>query len=324
MITLNDIAGNLPPHHKEALFWFFEHTGMVNPWPQPIQVEGESLNGTVLLTNKAKGIYKPKWSEYALSVRHSLDSPYYDKDPIFRDDGTWSYLYYQENSDPSMRDQEYTNRGLMRCKEDVVPVGVFRQVVRKPDPKYEILGVAIVSGWEEGYFLLEGFSKQGEANEPSPQPLIDALIAGQLTSEAGIIGVDPKNIIDAREKTLSTIVRRRGQVRFRRDLLEAYKGHCAITRCDAVEALEAVHIIPYQGEYTNNVSNGLLFRADIHTLFDLGLIAIDSQDMRIKVSPVLCQTEYANLKDIQLALPENPQNWPSIEALNYHRGWARL
>ena len=33
--------------------------------------------------------------------------------------------------------------------------------------------------------------------------------------------------------------------------------------------------VPYKGEETNHVQNGILLRGDIHTLFDCGLIAID-------------------------------------------------
>src|ERR1700722_13744752 len=54
-----------------------------------------------------------------------------------------------------------------------------------------------------------------------------------------------------------------------------------LTRClrNRVQAipwvLEAAHITPYMGASTNSLLNGLLLRADIHTLFNLGLISID-------------------------------------------------
>src|ERR1700722_13605652 len=79
---------------------------------------------------------------------------------------------------------------------------------------------------------------------------------------------DPKNIKDARERIRRTIVQRRGQAKFRNALLEAYGSRCAISGCGALEVLEAAHICPYQGSATNHVTNGLLLRADIHTLFD--------------------------------------------------------
>ncbi|XHX78739.1 MAG: HNH endonuclease signature motif containing protein [Stenomitos frigidus ULC029] len=43
---------------------------------------------------------------------------------------------------------------------------------------------------------------------------------------------------------------------------------------DVKQALEAAHTIPYNGK-TNNISKGLLLRADLHTLFDLKLITVN-------------------------------------------------
>ncbi len=64
--------------------------------------------------------------------------------------------YFQEGLDPQKRDQAYTNRGLLRCQADRVPVGVLRQVSLPPDPQYSVEGLALIIGWENGYFLLEG------------------------------------------------------------------------------------------------------------------------------------------------------------------------
>ena len=83
--------------------------------------------------------------------------------------------------------------------------------------------------------------------------------------------------MDGRERAIGAIVRRRGQPAFRRALLEAYHERCAVTGCDAPEALEAAHVVPYRGVATNHPANGLLLRADLHALFDLGLIAVDER-----------------------------------------------
>ena len=41
--------------------------------------------------------------------------------------------------------------------------------------------------------------------------------------------------------------------------------------------MEAAHIIPYCLTQDNNISNGLLLRADLHTLFDFNLITIEPE-----------------------------------------------
>jgi hypothetical protein len=105
-----------------------------------------------------EGIYKPAWSRYALSVRESLERPYPDEKPIVMPDGTWSYRYFQENMTASTAETEFTNAGLLACIADSVPVGVMRQLVRKPKARYEVLGVAFVRTWRDGFFELESIS----------------------------------------------------------------------------------------------------------------------------------------------------------------------
>ena len=129
---------------------------------------------------------------------------------------------------------------------------------------------------------------------------------------------DPKNIEDGRQKTLAEVVRRQGQPAFRKKLLSAYKKHCAISGCDVEATLQAAHITPYRGPETNHPSNGILLRADIHTLFDLGLITIDPKHMTLFVSAALKGTEYAKLSGKKIALPEDPKLRPSQYALAEH------
>jgi putative restriction endonuclease len=96
------------------------------------------------------------------------------------------------------------------------------------------------------------------------------------------------------------------------------------TGCDASSALEAAHICPYRGLETNSVANGLLLRADVHTLFDLGLIAIDSSDMTIILSPSLSSGHYSTLAGKQAAIPIDPACRASREAIDIHRASAGL
>lgn len=120
-----------------------------------------------------------------------------------------------------------------------------------------------------------------------------------------VIQTDSDNARDARERIIAAITLRRGQPKFRRQLLDAYEGRCAITGCDAEAALEASHIIPYGGEHSNTLENGILLRADIHTLFDLNLITIDPTRMTVILAPELEDTVYSELKGLRLdARPE--------------------
>jgi hypothetical protein len=125
------------------------------------------------------------------------------------------------------------------------------------------------------------------------------------------------SVADERTRRLREVVERRGQAQFRSKLLQIYEGRCAVTGCDAVDALEAAHIIAYVGSTTQHVKNGLLLRADIHTLFDLGLLSICPDTLTVALAPSLRSSSYATLHGQPLALPVEPGKCPDIEALRH-------
>lgn len=153
------------------------------------------------------------------------------------------------------------------------------------------------------------------AARADPSKLL-ATIAQKLTDE-GVF--DPEGITDARERILASIVRRRGRSAFRQYLLVAYLGRCAITGCDVEAVLEAAHIVPYRGPKTNDPHNGLLLRADLHTLFDLKRVAVDVATMRLLVSPLLAGTCYEEYRGKPIRVPDDSGSRPSREALAQHR-----
>ena len=112
------------------------------------------------------------------------------------------------------------------------------------------------------------------------------------------------------------IKRRCGQPAFRNALIAVYGGRCAVTGCDAADALEAAHIRRYAGARTNHSTNGLLLRADLHTLFDLGLVAVDTSTMTLMLASRLRGTSYESLHGKAVRLPEDFQHHPSREKLD--------
>ena len=126
------------------------------------------------------------------------------------------------------------------------------------------------------------------------------------------------NLNDARVRVIRSIVQRRGQPEFRNKLMQAYGCRCCINGYSEPEVPEAAHIMPYRGDHTNHVTNGLLLRADIHTLFDIGLIAI-GEGFKVLIGPNLDRTEYYALRGQALSIPEDPAARPSVKALQWHR-----
>lgn len=129
--------------------------------------------------------------------------------------------------------------------------------------------------------------------------------------------------VDQRSYTQANICRRRGQPRFRRDLITAYEGNCAFSGCQQVDALEAAHIEGYSGAASNHPQNGLLLRADLHTLFDLGMLAVDSTPMTIVVSEDVSDPGYRALGGRKVFVPRDVGARPSREALDAHLARSR-
>lgn len=171
---------------------------------------------------------------------------------------------------------------------------------------------------------------------PESKQVLDELFGRSLVDDQGSIetgeilkaanekleqsgAFDPANVRDARTRTLSLIVQRQGQSAFRKRLLTAYDRRCAITGCPVEEILEAAHIVPYKGHDTDRSDNGMLLRADLHTLFDLHLIAIDELTMRVLVSSKLNGSDYARYRGTRIRIPRQPGSQPSVGALKGHR-----
>ncbi len=116
---------------------------------------------------------------------------------------------------------------------------------------------------------------------------------------------------------------RLGQGSFRVLVTDAYRRRCAISGERTLPVLQAAHILPYAEKGPNVVSNGMLLRSDLHTLFDQGYLTLDP-DLRVLVSRRI-KEEYENGREYyrfhghELAPPPDPSDRPSPAFLNWHR-----
>ncbi|MBO9686107.1 MAG: HNH endonuclease [Mitsuaria chitosanitabida] len=124
---------------------------------------------------------------------------------------------------------------------------------------------------------------------------------------------------EGRARVLREIVRRRGQPKFRQDLLQAYERRCAVTGCQIEAILEAAHIAPYRNDGSNHVQNGILLRADIHTLFDLGMLRV-TVDYLIELDEGLRGSDYWAYQGKKLRLPKDKAAYPAKQALEIKLG----
>ena len=115
---------------------------------------------------------------------------------------------------------------------------------------------------------------------------------------------------------------RLGQGTFKSLVLDTYNRHCAITGEKILPVLESAHIKPYKDGGLHSVNNGILFKQDIHTLFDLGYVTV-SQDYHFEVSKRI-KTEFDNgrnyylLHGKEISLPQQSTDQPDKSLLKWH------
>jgi putative restriction endonuclease len=118
------------------------------------------------------------------------------------------------------------------------------------------------------------------------------------------------------------IVPRLGQGAFRVAVTDAYSRACAVSGGKVLPALDAAHIKPYAAGGSHEVSNGILLRRDIHSVFDAGYVTVDER-LRFVVSDRV-RTEFNNGKEYRklhgtlLSVPAVPGKRPDKAALRWH------
>lgn len=104
--------------------------------------------------------------------------------------------------------------------------------------------------------------------------------------------------------TLREIRTRTGQQAFRDEVLQHFGKRCAITGCRTVSVLEAAHIVPVAVGGTHDVVNALLLRADIHRLFDDGLLTIDPKTFEVSIASSVRDRQYTRLRGNVVEIPK--------------------
>ena len=109
---------------------------------------------------------------------------------------------------------------------------------------------------------------------------------------------------DDLEKIQAWINRRKNQDKFRKAILKLYGNKCAVSGTKIIATLIAAHISDHARDGNNSNDNGILLRADIHSLFDRGLLRINPDSLKIHLHETITDSEYTMLtKRDQIFLP---------------------
>jgi HNH endonuclease len=212
-------------------------------------------------------------------------------------------------------------------------VAKFRSVAAKPNEDFTIGNVIL----EQAFFFTRDawipipsdFSLnivQGKTyglDVGTGRELWDAL---QLRLEANSIISPQRNVAEGTVRRMfadPVLARRRlGQGAFRVLVTDSYERQCAITREHTLPVLQAAHIRPVTQTGEHHITNGLLLRSDVHTLFDRGYVTV-SPDFKFRVSPRL-NADWQNgkiyyaLDGQPIQLPKDPACHPDRAQLEWH------
>lgn len=294
-----------PESHRNLYAWFMNETGK-----EGARFHGSTLPGVKFKHVAQRGIHVPSRHRYAATVTVAYNSLYSENNDGTRidlGDGTW-VLYYSahQNNSGGTTDMQW-NQKLVNCLMDGVPVGVFLQQNSSSSSYLRFLAFVEEFNPENELFTLHGpvtpktehlFASAAPQAEMRESATVDE---GPLSNEAS----DPESMEEDRRRfSVARRMVRQGQQTFRKDLLEAYEGHCAVTGFDTNEVLQAAHILDYRGTQSNVVENGILLRSDIHLLFDSYLLGINPASMRLEASSRISDGSYADLDGAPLFLPK--------------------
>lgn len=164
----------------------------------------------------------------------------------------------------------------------------------------------------------------------------DMVTSGLLARAAALEQIPDemmKPIEEERQRIVSTISRLARDAAFRRKVISAYEGRCAVTRMQ-LQLVDAAHILPVGvPKSSDEISNGLCLSPTYHRAYDRGLIYLDENYvMRINADKV--QTlqslklsggldDFKSYLDKKIHLPVDPRQWPDkglIAQANRYRG----
>jgi hypothetical protein len=134
------------------------------------------------------------------------------------------------------------------------------------------------------------------------------MTARPKTAEEKALDADREAVEAGYERRFALQEVRPEQGAFRASLMSLYKSRCVISGCSVPDVLQAAHIVPFSENvaYRNDLSNGLLLRSDIHTLFDRFLISIRPVDGTLFLADQLLTSGYRNYHGKKLNLKASP------------------
>ncbi len=291
---------------RRAFDWLAEQVtvhGDVLDWS--LLLKGFEVDGARVPLVSQQGIFKPAVCELPLSIRTS-PKPHY---PDHFVQGRLVYSY--RGTDPGHRD----NVGLRRAMEARAPLVYFDGC--SPGRYSAAWPVFVIEDDPVNHCF---WVQADDAMIEFGGALLAAFLGGASTASEG-----------ARREYATRLVQQRLHQRgFRERVLDAYRSQCAMCRLRHRDLLDAAHIKPDSAGGQPVVPNGLSLCRIHHGAFDIGVLGVKPDSLRIQVrhdileeidGPML-EHGIQNLNGHLMWTPRAASNKPDPEMLRWK--WERF
>lgn len=152
--------------------------------------------------------------------------------------------------------------------------------------------------------------------------------AGRVRLEVGLPHQDTQgegivSSAGARAEQFAMVVRRLDQVRFRREVMRAYRSRCAVCSLKEPQLLEAAHIVRWaEATEVAAVVNGIALCAIHHLAYDRNLLGIDpggvvhiGERLLHEIDGPMLKTGLQGFHGAEILQPKRPHERPDPERL---------
>jgi len=289
-----------------------------------IQKTSETIPQIDRVHSLIEGIYKPKDSQYALTISSMLRNPYADR-LEYNSDRSW-YFYYSAKEGSL---NSAANLSMFACMRDSEPLLVIQQVSDKysaEGARHRILGLGMIESFDDTERLFRVHEVTADMFQLRLDPshvLEDDLIETALQLEA----LEQWTPYIAEDRAVYQVSKQKRDKAFRGIVLNNYSNACSVTGsqfsyCSTIEA-HAAHIISKELNGTDDPRNGIAMSQTAHWAFDKGIFTINDQ-FEIQIHPKAREADskhfpILSMHSQRICLPKDEIYYPHAEALKWHR-----
>jgi hypothetical protein len=269
-----------------------------------------------------EGIYKPAWSEHALSIASMKINPYADK-ITYLPDGRWRIKYSPKKGELNSA----VNASIFNCLKDKEPVIVLEQVADKTSKhgaRYRLMGLGLIENYDTEMDVFNIHHVDYDTLEMVSHGLNNEILYETALREFTLDRFSP---FVAEDKAIYKVTKEKRDQAFKKVVLEQYGFQCAVTGVkyhseNLIEA-QAAHIISKKKKGSDDPRNGITLSRTAHWAFDKGMFTISDQ-YEIIVHPKAKNANTSkfpilDMNGIQINLPEDDNYYPHPEAIEWHK-----